>query len=79
MKSEKYFCNGCGRKLHLEPSPREDVFTGYKEWGYFSEKDLRVDEFILCEQCYDKMVEQFAIPVKTSKKIEVLKEGKSFL
>ena len=79
MEKKECFCNGCGRQLHLEPSPREDVFVAYKEWGYFSNKDLRVDEFVLCETCYDIMIEKFAIPVKKSKKIVVLQGGKSFV
>lgn len=78
MKEKEWFCNGCGRKLQLGPSPQEDVFTGRKEWGYFSQKDLEVHEFLLCEKCYDEMIEKFAIPVKKSQKIEVLQEGKSF-
>ena len=71
MAEKEWFCNSCGRKLQLGPSPR-------KEWGYFSQKDLEVHEFLLCEQCYDEMIGKFAIPVKKSQKIEVLQEGKSF-
>ena len=56
MAEKEWFCNSCGRKLQLGPSPREDVFTGRKEWGYFSKKDLEVHEFLLCEQCYDEMI-----------------------
>lgn len=78
MGENEWFCNGCGRKLRLGPSPHEDVFAGRKEWGYFSEKDLQIHEFLLCEQCYDAMIENFVIPVAKSQKTEVLQEKKSF-
>ena len=77
MEEREWFCNGCGRKLRLGPSPQEDVFTGRKEWGYFSEKDLQIDEFLLCEKCYDQMIGKFVIPVKKYQKIEVLQEERS--
>ena len=35
-----------------------------KEWGYFSKRDLEVHEFAICESCYEKMIDQFVIPVK---------------
>lgn len=66
-------CNACGRKIEEENGIlREDVFEGRKEWGYFSKKDLTVDEFFLCESCYDLLLEKFTIPVKRTEKNEVL-------
>ena len=76
MEKKECFCNACGRKLCLGMSPREDAFVGYKEWGYFSDKDLRIDEFLLCETCYYRTIENFLIPIKKSEKIEVLQERK---
>ena len=35
----------------IQGVPREDVLEVSKRWGYFSEKDNRLDEFDLCEQC----------------------------
>lgn len=74
MGQKEWLCNGCAKKLQLGTAPREDVFWGRKEWGYFSEKDLEIHEFILCEKCYDKMIHNFAIPVARFQKIEVLQE-----
>ena len=42
--------------------------------GYFSKRDLEVHEFAICESCYEKMIDQFVIPVKKTEKIEVLHE-----
>lgn len=75
LEKNTCFCNGCGREFLREESTCEDIFYGRKEWGYFSKKDLEVHEFHLCESCYDKMVKDFAIPVKVSQKKEVLHEA----
>lgn len=66
-------CNGCGRKLKEENGLlREDIFEGKKEWGYFSRKDLKVDTFYLCEDCYDHLIETFVVPLRREDKLEVL-------
>ena len=57
----KVICNGCGREI---PCDAADHFHGEKTWGYFSDKDGRKDSFDLCEDCYDKMVENFKIKMK---------------
>lgn len=54
----RILCNGCGREIPLEYA---DHFHAEKTWGYFSEKDGRLDSFDLCEACYDKMTEGFLI------------------
>lgn len=74
MKKGKHlFCNVCGRELKIERGiVREDVFEATKEWGYFSDKDLEIHQFDMCEQCYNKMIESFAIPVSIKKNKEVL-------
>ncbi|MBQ2924767.1 MAG: hypothetical protein IJE57_04250 [Anaerotignum sp.] len=57
----KVICNGCGREIPWETA---DHFHGEKTWGYFSEKDGRQDGFDLCEDCYDKLTENFKIKIK---------------
>lgn len=70
---EKCFCNACGRELKTkEGILQEDVLSVKKDWGYFSEKDLMVHEFIVCEKCYDAMISRFAKPVTVSEKREVM-------
>lgn len=44
-----------------------------KEWGYFSDKkDGTRHCFDLCEECYDKLVEQFVIPPEKQRVTELL-------
>ena len=70
-----YRCNQCGREFEYQGKLRtEDAFIGYKEWGYFSERDLEVHQFCLCEDCYNKLIETFAIPVDVMEKTEILIE-----
>ena len=54
-----------------------------KEWGYFSSKDLTKHVFNICEECYDKWIASFNIPVEqfpvedirvyTDEEIEILR------
>lgn len=61
---DKIICNRCGRSIPvIKGVPREDVLEVSKRWGYFSEKDNRLDEFDLCEQCYDEIVSEFKIKI----------------
>lgn len=73
MKERKeLFCNKCGRKIQMENDIlKEDVFEGKKEWGYFSQKDVTMHSFIICETCYDKMISEFAIPPEVTEVTEL--------
>ncbi len=65
-------CNQCGKELRFENDILvEDAFEAKKEWGYFSQKDLTLDQFVLCEACYDKIVGNFKIPVTRKEITEV--------
>lgn len=67
------YCNVCGKAIETEKGIlKEDVLEVTKEWGYFSGRDLEVHHFNLCEECYDKMIAGFRIPVEVRKKLEVL-------
>ena len=50
----------------------EGVFQVRQVWDYMSGKDGEVDNFDLCEECYDKMTAQFEIPLKKTDVIEYL-------
>ena len=41
---------------------KEDAFEAKKQWGYFSKKDGMLHSFVICEKCYDDMIEKFVIP-----------------
>jgi ribosomal-protein-alanine N-acetyltransferase len=67
------YCNACGKILKVENGIlMEDAFEATKEWGYFSERDMEVHHFNLCEECYNKLISQFRIPVEVRKKLELL-------
>ena len=62
---DKIICNKCGKEILVENGVAEaDVLSVQKRWGYFSNKDNDVHEFDLCEECYDKWVASFAIPIE---------------
>ncbi len=63
MKQKEMLCNACGKALKIENGIlKEDAFEAKKQWGFFSKKDATMHSFILCEQCYDKLMASFAIP-----------------
>lgn len=43
---------------------QEDVLSVDKRWGYFSDKDNRMDHFDLCEACYDELTGSFKIKLE---------------
>ncbi|MDF2820971.1 MAG: ribosomal-protein-alanine acetyltransferase [Clostridiales bacterium] len=62
---DEILCNMCGQivtsqKLGTENS--KDYISISKKWGYFSQKDGQTHRIDICEECYDKLVKQFAIP-----------------
>ncbi|WFR57912.1 hypothetical protein QA584_02180 [Anaerocolumna sp. AGMB13025] len=71
--NEDISCNVCGKKIVIEQGiMKEDVFEAAKEWGYFSKYDLEIHKFNICEECYDKLISTFKIPIEVVKKKEVL-------
>lgn len=72
-KLEEVYCNCCGRKMKVKNQMiQEGIFHGEVVWGYFSNKDTEYHEFDLCEECYDKITANFAIPVRCKKEKELL-------
>lgn len=71
-KYGKVICNQCKKELKSEKDfLREGCFTVDYTFGYFSRKDGTRHRFDLCEDCYDKMVGQFAIPVEEDEETEL--------
>ena len=52
--------------------PAEDVCSVRQAWGYLSDKDGDVDEFHLCESCYDRITKSFTVPLTRTEKTEWL-------
>lgn len=66
-------CNKCGRELRVENGVlKEGCFSAEVAFGYFSRKDGTIHKFDLCEECYDEMTAQFAVPVESSPNTELL-------
>lgn len=66
-------CNKCGKELKAQGEVvMEDFLYVNKKWGYFSGKDGRTQEFILCESCVKQLEKQFAIPSKWKDTTELL-------
>jgi len=73
IAKHQIFCNVCAKSLNFENGVlKEDAFEATKEWGYFSKRDLEVHQFVICEECYEKMIEGFQIPVEVRSKVEAL-------
>lgn len=69
-ETETVFCNGCGKEIKIKDGViREGLISVEKRWGYFSNKDNEVHRFDLCEECYDRMVSQFVIPVEKENEV----------
>lgn len=70
---QELFCNMCGNKQKMESDIlMEDTLEITKQWGYFSRKDGEIHRFCLCENCYDKLIKRFVIPVEIKNTTEYL-------
>lgn len=67
------FCNMCGNAQKQNAGIlMEDLLEVTKQWGYFSNKDGQVHHFCLCEECYDRFIKNFQIPVEVKDATEYL-------
>lgn len=61
---QEVICNQCGKKLKVEKGIlMEGILEVRQNFGYFSRKDGLTQEFDLCEECYDRLIDGFVIPV----------------
>ncbi|MGN0330367.1 MAG: hypothetical protein ACI4D5_03910 [Kineothrix sp.] len=66
-------CNNCGKDLLVENGIiKEGCFDVTSVFGYFSRKDGQIHSFDLCEDCYDRMIAGFRIPVDCREAKEML-------
>ncbi len=66
-------CNKCKKEIKVEKGIiKEGCFSADTLFGYFSNKDGSRHSFDLCEECYDKMIKEFAIPVQEEEVTELL-------
>lgn len=68
---KEVFCNRCRKELVVENGIiKEGCFVGNVVWGYFSSLDGKRHGFELCEECYHRMIAEFAIPVTETDETE---------
>jgi len=66
-------CNKCGNEIKMiNEIPREDYILVRKEWGYFSKKDGKTQQFVLCEECVEKLECEFVRPAVGKDTTEML-------
>lgn len=66
-------CNGCGRELLVEHGIlKEECIHVEHECGFFGKRDGEGQSFDLCEQCYEKLLEDLTIPAQTWNRTELL-------
>ena len=69
----KMKCNTCTKEIKLEEQIiKEGCFSVDHSWGYFSSRDGIRHQFDLCEECYDKLVKGFSIPVTETENTEMI-------
>lgn len=73
MSEKKIFCNRCSKEICIEEYiEKADYLKIEKNWGYFSNKDGICHKMNICEDCYDKIIEEFEIPPTTEENTELL-------
>lgn len=72
-RDDHIFCNMCGKKIMIKNGIlAEEVLSVKKAWGYFSKRDGICSEFDLCEECCERVMEQFVIPASETEQKELL-------
>lgn len=72
-KIEAVTCNQCGKQLKVENGIlREGAFQVDNHWGYFSHKDGETHSVDLCEECYEKWIDGFAVPPTIQEENEMI-------
>lgn len=66
-------CNCCGKKLLVENGLlKEECVHITHDFGFFGKKDGTSHAFDLCEECYEKLIAGFVVPVETCEQEELI-------
>lgn len=69
----KVVCNQCKREMLVENGMlKESCFSARHTFGYFSQMDGEIHEWDLCEDCYQKLIASFEIPITIQEETELL-------
>jgi hypothetical protein len=60
-------CDSCNKSCNMDNVHSCFEFAEIKvHWGYYSNKDTEYHEIVMCESCYDKMLELMKIKPKVT-------------
>lgn len=68
-------CNVCGKEfstVNENEVIKNDFLFVNKDWGFFSKKDGKTHQFVVCEECYDHWIQSFSIPVEETETLELI-------
>lgn len=66
-------CNQCGKELWIENGIlKEECIHVAHDFGFFGQRDGETHDFDLCEECYNKVIARFQIPVQKRERKELL-------
>ena len=73
MNREQVICNQCGQAIPVYAGKdTQDYLLIEKTWGYFSEADGVMHRIHICEPCYHKWIQGFAVPIEVTEVTEIL-------
>lgn len=61
-------CNCCGKEL----GRHEEYVQIQQRWGYFSRKDGVIQKGNICEDCFERIAENFKVPLEEEKMTELI-------
>ena len=66
-------CNRCGKNVFVKNGfPMEEMAQFEINWGYFSDKAGETHRFVLCEECYNQIINEFKIKPEVTERNELL-------
>lgn len=66
-------CNCCGKKLLVENGfLQEECIHVSHDFGFFGKRDGISHAFDLCEECYEKIIAGFSVPVEMYEREELI-------
>ena len=69
----KAMCNCCGKELLVENGfLKEECIHVTHDFGFFGKRDGTSHAFDLCEECYEKIIAGFLVPVETKEREELI-------
>lgn len=61
---DQIICNCCGEPINKYQIFTNDYISFQKQWGYNSDYDNKKHKFDICQNCYQKIISNFKIPIE---------------